>query len=162
MAACADRRFAGGLIGIRRAPCYTAPVRPSASCRTGGNGFAVENVDAPTVRGFGREWSRFDQSGLSDLESRAIFDQYFRVFPWASLPSNAVGFDLGCGSGRWAKLVAPRVGSLHCIDASAEALEVARHNLVGTVNTVFHHASVAAIPLADGSVGFGYSLGVLH
>ena len=54
-----------------------------------------------------------------------IFDSYFQVFPWDSLEPDAVGFDLGCGTGRWAKLVAPRVGTLHCIDPSS-AIDVAR------------------------------------
>ncbi len=122
----------------------------------------MENVDPRTVNGFGHEWSRFDQSGLSDSEGQAIFNQYFRIFPWSSLPPSAVGFDLGCGSGRWAKFVASRVGTLHCIDASSEALGVARRTLAGVPNTIFHHASVGAIPLPDASMDFGYSLGVLH
>lgn len=29
-----------------------------------------------------------------------------------------IGFDLGCGSGRWAFFVAPKVAKLHCIDRS--------------------------------------------
>jgi len=122
----------------------------------------MDNFHERTVHDFGREWSRFDQAGLSDAESAAIFEQYFGVFPWSSLPPNPVGFDLGCGSGRWAKLVVPRVGRLHCIDASPEALDVARRNLTGAPNAFFHHASVADIPLEDGSMDFGYSLGVLH
>jgi methylase of polypeptide subunit release factors len=32
---------------------------------------------------------------------------------------------MGCGSGRWARFVAPHVGRLHCIDPSS-ALAVAR------------------------------------
>ena len=95
-------------------------------------------------------------------ETQRQFDIYFDVFPWATLPPNAEGFDLGCGSGRWAKLVAPRVGRLHCIDASDAALAVARRRLAGEGNVTFHHASVDAIPLADESQDFGYSLGVLH
>ncbi len=122
----------------------------------------MRNADTKTVEGFGREWSRFDQSGLSSDEARAVFDQYFHLFPWSTLPPDAAGFDLGCGSGRWAKLVAPRVGTLHCIDASAQALDVAKRTLAVVSNAVFHHASVADIPLADGSMDFGYSLGVLH
>lgn len=122
----------------------------------------MSNVDHGTVEGFGDEWSRFDQSGMSAAERAELFDAYFRIFPWSSLPANAKGFDLGCGSGRWAKLAAPRVGELHCIDASAEALGVARRNLRDLPNCVFHHASVDSIPLADGSMDFGYSLGVLH
>jgi SAM-dependent methyltransferase len=122
----------------------------------------VKNADAKTVEGFGRQWARFDQSGMRADEASEAFDQYFHLFPWSALPKNAVGFDLGCGSGRWAKLVAPRVGTLHCIDASAEALEVARGRLAGTPNVRFHHASVADIPFEDDSMDFGYSLGVLH
>lgn len=122
----------------------------------------VTNVDERTVSGFGDEWTRFDQSELTEEELAAIFDSYFHIFPWERLPKDAVGFDLGCGSGRWAKLVAPRVHSLHCVDASADALAVARRNLEQNANVTLHHASVDAIPLRDGSMDFGYSLGVLH
>jgi len=122
----------------------------------------VSNLDAKTVQGFGDEWSRFDQSALPESELRSVFAQYFANFPWKTLPSNAVGFDLGCGSGRWAKLAAERVGSLHCIDASNEALQVAKRKLSSNKNCKFHHASVDNIPLPDESMDFGYSLGVLH
>jgi SAM-dependent methyltransferase len=122
----------------------------------------MPNVDAGVVRGFGDEWSRLDQSGLPPDERRRVFDLYFKVFPWSSLPARAVGFDLGCGSGRWAELAAPHVGTLHCIDASGEALAVARNKLRALPNIEFHHASVDAIPLPDDSMDFGYSLGVLH
>ena len=121
-----------------------------------------KNIDAQTVDGFGKEWSSFDQSALSEWEAGYLFDGYFRIFPWSKLPAGAVGFDLGCGSGRWAKRVAPRVGRLHCVDASQEALSVAQRNLQTLPNCVFHLASVDQIPLADNSADFGYSLGVLH
>ena len=120
------------------------------------------NLDIKTVEGFGEEWSRFDQTGMSEAELGEQFERYFAIFPFEALPEGAVGFDLGCGSGRWAKVMAGRVGKLHCIDASAEALKVAEKNLTGLENTEFHHASVAEIPLADDSMDFGYSLGVLH
>jgi SAM-dependent methyltransferase len=120
------------------------------------------NVDEAVVRGFGDEWSRFDQSHLSGAEYELAFNSYFHIFPWERLPADAVGFDLGCGSGRWARGVAPRVGGLHCIDPSAEALSVARRNLAGNPNVHFHEASVDEVPLADGSMDFGYCLGVLH
>lgn len=122
----------------------------------------MQNAHELTVRGFGQEWARFDQSPVAESELEAIFDRYFQVFPWSRLPTDSEGFDLGCGSGRWAKLVARRVARLHCIDASAEALGVARRNTRGAQNCVFHHASVDAMPLPDDSMDFGYSLGVLH
>jgi SAM-dependent methyltransferase len=122
----------------------------------------LPNADARTVAGFGDEWTRFDQSGMSRDEQRAVFDLYFEHMPWSELPQNPVGFDAGCGSGRWADLVAPRVGLLHCVDASGEALAVARRKLAPHPNCRLHEASVSAMPLADGTMDFGYSLGVLH
>jgi ubiquinone/menaquinone biosynthesis C-methylase UbiE len=121
-----------------------------------------ENVDHATVKDFGREWQRFDQRGLSREEMLRTFREYFSIFPWDSLPRDAAGFDAGCGSGRWAALVAPHVGHLHCIDASADALGVARKNLAGRDNVSFHEAPLDAMPLPDSSMDFGYSLGVLH
>lgn len=122
----------------------------------------TENVDKQVVEGFGDEWSRFDQSELTEDELGKMFDAYFNIFPWQALAADSVGFDLGCGSGRWAKMVAPRVGRLHLIDASADALAVAKRNLKKASNCEFHLASVEQIPLNDDSCDFGYSLGVLH
>ena len=120
-----------------------------------------KNLDEATVNSFGDEWSRFDQSDLAEEEAGRIFDEYFAVFPWERLPKGATGFDMGCGSGRWAKLMAPRVGHLHCIDPSS-ALEVAKAALSSATNVSFHRASVDDRPLPPNSQDFGYSLGVLH
>jgi ubiquinone/menaquinone biosynthesis C-methylase UbiE len=122
----------------------------------------LKNVDPHVVAGFGDEWSRFDQSELSQDELHRHFEGYFSTFPWADLPPNAEGFDMGCGSGRWAFFVAPRVGRLHLIDASKDALDVAQRKLAAATNVDFIHASVADVPLPDNSQDFGYSLGVLH
>ncbi|MBC3941300.1 class I SAM-dependent methyltransferase [Sphingomonas albertensis] len=120
------------------------------------------NIDRKTVDGFGEEWAAFDQTDLPADEQRRIFNDYFSVFPFAELPANAEGFDLGCGSGRWADLMAEHVGRLHCIDPSEKALGVARRRLAARGNVTFHLSGVDSIPLADGSQDFGYSLGVLH
>lgn len=120
------------------------------------------NVDAKTIEGFGEEWSRFDQSALSEVELRAQFDRYFKIFPWSVLPAEAIGFDMGCGSGRWAKLAAQKVKKLYCVDASQSALAVAQQNLINCQNIEFIWTSVESLPFADDSMDFGYSLGVLH
>jgi SAM-dependent methyltransferase len=120
------------------------------------------NIDRETVEGFGQEWSAFDQTALSPEEQQQLFDRYFAIFPFEDLPADAEGFDLGCGSGRWAALVAPRVGTLHCIDPAEAALAVARKRLADLPNVRFHCAASDSIPLDDGSQDFGYSLGVLH
>ncbi len=124
---------------------------------------SMRNFDERTVQSFGAEWSHFDQSRLAhEKKTETRFNEYFGIFPWSRLPAAAVGADVGCGSGRWAALVAPRVGRLHCLDASDEALGVARRNLAWADNCTFHHASVDAMPIAPGSLDFCYSLGVLH
>lgn len=120
-----------------------------------------QNLDEATVNSFGDEWARFDQSSLSEEEANKIFDEYFAVFPWARLPAGATGFDMGCGSGRWARLMAPRAGHLYCIDPSS-ALEVAKAALAASNNVSFITASVDDRPLPANSQDFGYSLGVLH
>jgi SAM-dependent methyltransferase len=122
----------------------------------------MTNLDARTVADFGAEWTTYDQSPVTTEEMEQLFDRYFRIFPWDTLRPEAVGFDAGCGSGRWARFVAPRVGRLHCIDASEAALAVAKRNLRDHGNCVFLHASVDEMPIPDGSMDFGYSLGVLH
>jgi SAM-dependent methyltransferase len=120
------------------------------------------NIDPKTVAGFGEEWAAYDQTTLDEAEHRALFEAYFSVFPFDSLPPRAEGFDLGCGSGRWAALAAERVGLLHCIDPAQAALDVAQRRLGKRSNVRFHLAGADSIPLADGSQDFGYSLGVLH
>ncbi|MDD5569328.1 MAG: methyltransferase domain-containing protein [Candidatus Pacebacteria bacterium] len=122
----------------------------------------MSNIHQKTVRGFGDEWSRFDQTELPAQEAHELFGKYFKLFPWEKLSANAIGFDMGCGSGRWAKIVADKVHELYCIDASPLALEVARKNLQEKTNCKFIHADFDNIPLADNSMEFGYSLGVLH
>ena len=119
------------------------------------------NLDKKTVEGFGEEWTKFDQSNLDPEERENIFNQYFSIFPWERISDSSEGFDLGCGSGRWAISVASRVGSLHCIDPS-NALEIAKRNLSNLDNCVFHKDSVDSLSLSDNSMDFGYSLGVLH
>lgn len=121
----------------------------------------MANLDAKTIASFGDEWGRFDQTGMKSTELDKVFVEYFAVFPWEQLPEGAIGFDMGCGSGRWARLVAPRVGWLHCIDPSP-AIEVARRTLAGCDNVSFHRASTDDPGLPRGSQDFGYSLGVLH
>jgi ubiquinone/menaquinone biosynthesis C-methylase UbiE len=121
----------------------------------------MANIDPKTVASFDDEWTRFDQSGMNQAEARTVFDDYFAVFPWARLPTGAEGFDMGCGTGWWARWVAPSVGRLHCIDPS-DSIEVARERLSVFDNVQFHRASVDAGCLPLGGMDFGYSLGALH
>lgn len=120
------------------------------------------NIDVDVVRDFGSEWSRFDQSGLDSTDRIGMFNDFFHIFPWDDISRDAVGADIGCGSGRWACIVAPRVRRLHLVDPSEEALSVARKNLATENNTCFHQAPVDSLPFKRENLDFAYALGVLH
>jgi ubiquinone/menaquinone biosynthesis C-methylase UbiE len=124
----------------------------------------TRNIDHEVAAGFGHEWSTFRQGEdeFSPADREAIFQSYFHIFPWNELPPDPVGIDIGCGSGRWSVMVAPKVGHLHLLDASEDALAVARANLAEVSNVSFHLASVGDIALEDNSLDFAFSLGVLH
>jgi ubiquinone/menaquinone biosynthesis C-methylase UbiE len=124
-----------------------------------------ENLDPRVARGFGREWSTFrqDSDHLTQQQRQAIFNDYFCIFPWHLLPpGGGVGLDVGCGTGRWSVLLAPRVQHLHLLDPSSEALSVAKENLRGMNNVSYHLNGVATIPLPPKSLDFAFSLGALH
>ena len=76
----------------------------------------MSNVNPAVVEAFGKEWNKFDHADLNNPDLEALFQSYFSIFPWNELPPYAKGFDLGCGTGRWAHFAAQRVGHLHCID----------------------------------------------
>lgn len=120
------------------------------------------NRDDSVVADFGDEWSRFDQARLPPQERDAVAASYFAHLDWSRLPAAAHAVDVGCGSGRWADVVAPRVGRLTCLDASEQAARVARRTLAGHANTAVLVSSVDEMPLHPGSADLVYSLGVLH
>lgn len=122
----------------------------------------MKNYDSEVVADFGKEWSAFNQQNLNEEEWLKIAQSYFLIFPWDKLPVNPKGIDLGCGSGRWAKYVAPKVLHLTCLDASNEALNVAKKNLNNFENITFIHSTIDGMPIKQNSMDFAYSLGVLH
>ena len=123
---------------------------------------SLPNYDYATIHSFGREWQRFAQNPLEEGELASLGQNYFRLLPDRYLGGQMTACDFGCGSGRWAKLIAPRVKVLHCLDASLEVLRVARRNLVHHNNVRFHCCSIEDLMLADGMLDFAYCLGVLH
>lgn len=122
----------------------------------------TSNRDESVIAGFGDEWSRFNQSALTDSERQGVFDQYFAIFPWSDISADSQGADFGCGSGRWASVAASRVGRLICLDPSESALNVARVNLAPHANVEFVLGDVQTNSIPAESLDFGYSLGVLH
>ena len=95
----------------------------------------MSNLDKKTVNSFSDQWVKYDQSGMSKSESLKIFTSYFSIFPKEKLNKTAEGFDMGCGTGRWAEFVAPKVKKLHCIDPS-DAIKVAEKKLKKNLKTL--------------------------
>ncbi len=117
-------------------------------------------IESRTIEAFGEEWTRYDQRNLSKNELKKIFNDYFDIFPKEILNKESIGFDMGCGSGRWAKLISPKVKLLNCIEPS-NAMEIAKKN-ISSNNVIFIKKSVFDNFLPFNSQDFGYSLGVLH
>jgi|TARA_B100000767_G_scaffold162202_1_gene152245 SAM-dependent methyltransferase len=119
------------------------------------------NIDEKVVRDFGLEWKAFNHQDIDDDLLKSAFDSYFNFFPFSTL-KDAEGFDMGCGSGRWAQFVSPHVRFLNCIDPSQAALDQATLNMKNALNCSLECAGVDNNSLKDASQDFGYSLGVLH
>lgn len=122
----------------------------------------IKNLDNEVIKDFGNEWNEFDQSIIDLKELKKLFNQYFCIFPKKQLNKRSTGFDLGCGSGRWAKFIAPKVKKLNCIDPSKSAIKVAKKNLKEYRNIKFLNSKISNSLLKTNSQDFGYCLGVLH
>ena len=122
----------------------------------------TKNIYDETIKDFGEEWSLYQYSE-NDEENKFIFDQYFDIFPWdhKNLPEFTC-LDLGCGTGRWSKILSTKVKSITLLDPSHKALNIAKKNLEGKSNVTFINKKFDDVILEDQSFDFIFSLGVLH
>ena len=121
----------------------------------------VDHTEKKVIENFGKEWSNFNQN-INNKELENVFEDYFSIFPNKFLNKQSVGADIGCGSGRWAKYILPKVKHMHLIDPSLKSINVAKNNLKNFSNITFHNKDVASISEIDQIFDFAYSLGVLH
>lgn len=121
----------------------------------------MDNFDDNTVESFGAEWKRFDQTNLRHEELQAIFEDYFDIVPAVAFNNESMVADIGCGSGRWASIIAPKVGKLICFEPS-NALEIAKANLEKYKNVELKKSRVDELNDYFESFDFIYSLGVVH
>ena len=105
----------------------------------------MKNLDKKVIEDFGDEWKEYNQSSLNEEELENLFNNYFNIFPFHLIDKNSEGFDMGTGSGRWAKLFAPKVKILNCIEPSEKAIEEAKKNLRSLKNCNFSNKECAAI-----------------
>jgi SAM-dependent methyltransferase len=79
----------------------------------------------------------------------------------ATLPSQAVVGELGCGSAPLAQLVAPLVHRVIAVDSSAAMLAAAERQLHGAGNVELLAASLEALPIPDGHLDAAWLVLVL-
>ena len=82
-----------------------------------------------TVKDFGDEWEKFDNEKLETKQLNKIFNSYFHIFPKKKFSKKNIGIDLGSGSGRWAKFVAPKGKRLYLLEPSKKAIKVSQNKL---------------------------------
>lgn len=122
----------------------------------------MKNIYDETIKDFGDEWNLYQYSE-NDKENKKIFDQYFDIFPWDQ--DNLSEFDcldIGCGTGRWSKILSSKVKSINLLDPSDKALNIAKKNLKGVTNVKFTNEKFDDVNLKNESFDFIFSLGVLH
>lgn len=114
-----------------------------------------------TIKSFGEEWIKFDQINLNDKYILYDFEKYFKIFPWYLINNESVGFDMGCGTGRWAACIAPKIKKLNCVEPS-DAINIAKKRLINFNNIKFFNEKINDCSIPKESQDFGYILGVLH
>lgn len=118
-----------------------------------------KNLDETVVNSFGEEWKKFND--FSDTEINKIGNMYFDIVDDKILNANTYGLDVGCGTGRWTKYLADKIGFMEAVDPS-EAIFTA-DKLLGKKNNVrLSMASTDNLPFEDETFDFGMSIGVLH
>lgn len=117
------------------------------------------NLSQETVASFGEEWEHFNR--FEDDELRDIGGDYFSLLPTSVCNGKSLALDVGCGSGRWTRLIAPKLGWVEAVDPSS-AVFVALQNCRDLNNVRVCQASVDNLPFHPGSFDLVFSLGVLH
>jgi ubiquinone/menaquinone biosynthesis C-methylase UbiE len=117
-----------------------------------------ENIDTMTVESFGQEWTKF--SSFSSEEIDKIGKEYFGIAE-EYLTMKSTVLDIGCGTGRWTRYVAPKVSFVEAIDPS-DAVISAAHLLKDLSNLRITKCSIDSIPFDERSFDLVFSLGVLH
>lgn len=118
-----------------------------------------ENADKEVVDSFGEEWSKFSSFKEDDLDK--LGSEYFDIIPAKLLNKKTNVLDVGCGTGRWSKYLADKVGTISLVDPS-KAIYVADKLLSQNENIQLAKAYANALPFSDNQFDLVMSIGVLH
>lgn len=91
----------------------------------------------------------FEESGRRDLDEL--------VLKGIALPPRAVAVEIGCGIGRLARALSPRVARIYACDLSPEMLSRARTYCAGTDNVDFLRVDCDLMPIPSEAADFVYS-----
>ena len=118
-----------------------------------------QNIDKKVVDEFGHEWLKFHEHD-DDLVKKGG-EEYFDILTDEMVNSETYALDIGCGTGRWTKYLAPKVDFIEAVDPS-EAIFAADKLLANVPNVRLSKASIETLPFADETFDFVMSIGVLH
>ncbi len=142
---------------------YSRP--PSDVATIGARNVAVfedrtdSNRDTAVIESFGEEWNQFH--AFDEAELARIASDYFDLIDASVVNKETYAIDIGCGTGRFSKALAPRVGFIEAVDPS-DSLQAADKLLKGVPNVRLTKASVENLPFSDETFDFAMSVGVLH
>lgn len=117
------------------------------------------NTDVGTVESFGQEWTRF--ASFTDEETRRAGDEIFDLLSPEMAHAGTVALDIGCGTGRWSRYLAPRVRFVEAVDPS-DAVRAAVRLTRALGNIRVTQAGYGGLPFAPGTFDLVFSLGVVH
>ena len=87
-------------------------------------------------------------------------EQLLRVADDLPVPSKVL--EVGCGTGRFVKILARRGHHVSGVDPSAAMIEQARQKVDGLTNVAFDQGEGAALPFGDRQFDFVYAIRVVH
>jgi len=117
------------------------------------------NIDHDVVKSFGQEWKKFKKFTISDIEKNG--NQYFDILSQSMIDKGSYVLDAGCGTGRWSKYLADKVGFIEAVDPS-DAIYSADLLLGNCKNVRLSKATIENLPFKDETFDFAMSIGVLH
>ncbi len=119
----------------------------------------IQNADLSVIKSFGDEWKKFHQFGEVDINRLAA--EYFDIIPDKLYSSNTKMLDVGCGSGRWTRVLSPKIGVVDAVDPS-DAIYAADELLKDFPNVRLTKAASENLPFEDNTYDLVISIGVLH